>query len=49
MATMKTDMLASVASSMKDRAGASPGNGHPASPSSLAHGARAGDVSKPPP
>jgi ParB family transcriptional regulator, chromosome partitioning protein len=36
MATMKTDMLASVASSMKDRAGASPGNTPPAPTSSLA-------------
>jgi ParB family transcriptional regulator, chromosome partitioning protein len=36
MATMKTDMLASVASSMQDRAGASPGNTHPVAPSSLA-------------
>jgi ParB family transcriptional regulator, chromosome partitioning protein len=36
MATMKTDMLASVASSMQDRAGASPGNTPPAAASSLA-------------
>jgi ParB family chromosome partitioning protein len=35
MATIKTDMLASVASSMQDRAGASPGN-TPIGPSSLA-------------
>ena len=36
MATMKTDMLASVASSMQDRAGASPGNSPPVAASSLA-------------
>jgi hypothetical protein len=36
MATMKTDMLASVASSMQDRAGASPGNTPPVPTSSLA-------------
>jgi ParB family chromosome partitioning protein len=35
MATMKTDMLASVASSLQDRAGVSPGN-TPGAPSSLA-------------
>jgi ParB family chromosome partitioning protein len=35
MATMKTDMLASVASSLQDRSGASPGN-TPGAPSSIA-------------
>ena len=36
MATIKTDMLASVASSMQDRAGVSPGNNPPVATSSLA-------------